>query len=108
MHFNVTNSDSDEVMSKFFENLEAEKDKLGIVDVQLAMSSLEDVFLTVATASELEDAKNNNKTTTVTLKSGEPVGVLLGFEGTYDVTSIHRIPIFQSNDLQQQISYLES
>jgi ABC-type proline/glycine betaine transport system ATPase subunit len=84
MHFNVSSgSDSDELMSRFFEDIEAQKGKLGIVDVQLAMSSLEDVFLTVATASELEEAKNNNKTTVVTLKSGEPVGVLLGFAGIF-------------------------
>ena len=87
MHFNVpSGSDSDAVMSKFFEDIEAQKGKLGIVDVQLAMSSLEDVFLTVATASELEEARNNNKTTIVTLKSGEPVGVLLGFPGNCNLT----------------------
>ena len=87
MHFNVpSGSDSDAVMSRFFEDIEAQKGALGIVDVQLAMSSLEDVFLTVATASELEEAKHNNKTTTVTLKSGEPVGVLLGFAGRCNIT----------------------
>ena len=36
--------------------------ELGIMDVQLSMSTLEDVFLKVATASELEEAKMRQQT----------------------------------------------
>lgn len=79
MHFSVP-SNSDELMAKFFSDLEAHQQEFGIVDVQLSMSTLEDVFLKVATASELEDAKMNQKTIVVTLQSGENVGVLVGCE----------------------------
>ena len=44
MHFNVSDA-SDQAMTTFFEELEQRKAELGLVDVQLAMSSLEDVFL---------------------------------------------------------------
>ena len=79
MQFNLPNID-DLRMAAFFEELERRRKELGIADVQLSMSTLEDVFLKVATASELEEAKKSNKTIAVTLKSGETAGVLLGCE----------------------------
>jgi len=81
MHFNVP-VHHDNVMAQFFSDLDGRQHVLGIVDVQLSMSTLEDVFLKVATASELEDAKLNQKTIVVTLRSNENVGVIVGCEDT--------------------------
>jgi hypothetical protein len=77
MQFNLPDV-TDEHLAVFFEELERRREELGVSDVQLSMSTLEDVFLKVATESELEEAKKSNKTIAVTLKSGEVAGILLG------------------------------
>uniref|UniRef100_A0A7S4NY30 ABC transporter domain-containing protein n=1 Tax=Guillardia theta TaxID=55529 RepID=A0A7S4NY30_GUITH len=79
LHFNVPTADSSALQS-FFELLEGKKQELSIVDVQLSMSTLEDVFLNIAKQSEKEEAMLLNKTVNVTLRNGEVVGVLLGNE----------------------------
>jgi len=79
MQFNLPKADERQ-MAAFFDELEQRRRELGVQDVQLSMSTLEDVFLKVATASELDEAKKTNKTIAVTLKSGEVAGVLLGCE----------------------------
>jgi len=82
MHFNIPSKiTSDETtMASFFQTLDARKDELGIQDVQLQMSTLEDVFLRIAQDCEVEEARANNKLTNVTLHNGEAVSVLLGSE----------------------------
>ena len=77
MHFNVP-VDIGSKMSQFFADLENNKAAFSVVDVQLSMSTLEDVFLKVATKSEFEEAQKESRTTMVTLKSGENVSVRLG------------------------------
>ena len=70
-------------MSQFFADLENNKTAFSVVvDMQLSMSTLEDVFLKVATVtkSEFEEAQKESRTTMVTLKSGENVSVRLGCE----------------------------
>ena len=81
MNFNVP-VDISSKMAQFFADLDYNKTAFGIVDVQLSMSTLEDVFLKVATKSEFEEAQKESRTTVVTLKSGENVAVRLGCEET--------------------------
>jgi hypothetical protein len=49
------------------------REELNIVDVQLQMSTLEDVFLRIAKDCEIEEARRTNKTVTVSLKTNEQV-----------------------------------
>jgi len=79
MHFGVPAA-GDAKMVAFFTGVEEQREALGITDMQLSMSSLEDVFLRVVTESELEEARNNNKTTAVTLSTGESVDIPLGYK----------------------------
>ena len=51
-------------------------------DVQLGMSSLEDVFLRVARESEVEAARSEGRTVEVQLRSGEAVRVPIGEDAT--------------------------
>ena len=67
-------------MADTFKEIETRRAELGIVDVQIAMSTLEDVFLKLAKESEVEEAVRDNVTTTVTLSDGEKVEVLVGSE----------------------------
>jgi len=82
MHFNVPSAatSDDEKMSRFFKTLEGRRGAIGITDVQLSMSTLEDVFLSIARQSERDEAMEQNKMVQVELKSGESVMVPVGSE----------------------------
>ena len=69
------------LMANFLSLLEAQKLALGIIDIQISLSSLEDVFLNLAKACELEDAQRNQASCDVALPSGQRTNVLIGFEG---------------------------
>ena len=73
MHFNVPASE-DERLAAFFAMLDERAEELGVVDVQVGMSSLEDVFLRIAKDAEADEARLLDARTTVTLKTGEEVG----------------------------------
>ena len=79
VHFNVP-ANSEEKLAQVFAELEERRVELGIVDVQLAMSTLEDVFLKIAKDSEVEEATRENVRTEVTLSNNEKVQVLVGSE----------------------------
>lgn len=79
MHFNVP-ANSEDGLARAFAELEERRAELQIVDVQLAMSTLEDVFLKIAKDSEMEEALKDNVKTSVTLSNGEKADVLLGSE----------------------------
>ena len=79
VHFNVP-ANSEEKLAQLFAELEERRAEIGIVDVQLAMSTLEDVFLKIAKDSEVEEATKDNVRTTVTLSNNEQVQVLVGSE----------------------------
>jgi hypothetical protein len=81
MHFNVP-ANSEDKLARAFAELEERREELAIADVQLAMSTLEDVFLKIAKDSEMEEAIKENIKTSVTLSSGEQVEVLQGSEET--------------------------
>lgn len=79
MHFNVP-ANSEDGLARAFAELEERRAELQIVDVQLAMSTLEDVFLKIAKDSEMEEALKDNVRTSVTLRNGEKADVLMGSE----------------------------
>jgi hypothetical protein len=79
VHFSVP-ANSEEELAQVFAELEERRVELGIVDVQLAMSTLEDVFLKIAKDSEVEEATRENVRTEVTLSNNEKVQVLVGSE----------------------------
>ena len=82
MHFNLPSKvTSDETrMSRFFQMLDDSASELNIADVQLQMSTLEDVFLKIAKDCEADEARLLNKTVNVTLKNGEVCSVVSGSE----------------------------
>jgi hypothetical protein len=77
MHFAVPKT-TDAAMTGLFMELEARMEELGIADVQLSMSTLEDVFLAIAAQAEKEAAASTP--IDVELKTGEKVAVPLGSE----------------------------
>lgn len=60
---------------KFFEELQDRKEEFGISDIQLGLTTLEEVFLNIAKKAELESAAADGSLTTLTLTSGESVKV---------------------------------
>ena len=82
VHYNVP-AEKESMLTLTFAELEARREELGIVDLQIEMSTLEDVFLKIAKDSEVEEAIRENRKTTVTLSSGENVEVLVGSEEPY-------------------------
>ena len=79
LHFNVPSTENAKLAALFGE-LEQRKEALGILDVQIGMSSLEDVFLTIARNAELEDAEERGLRTKIPLCNGEQVQVTVGDE----------------------------
>ena len=55
MHLNMSGR-AQECLAAAFGEVEARREELGIADVQIAMLTLEDVFLTIAKDSEVEEA----------------------------------------------------
>lgn len=61
---------------KFFEDLEDKKEEFGIADIQLSLTTLEEVFLNIARQAELESATAEGRLVTLTLTtSGASVQV---------------------------------
>lgn len=64
------------VDQKFFDELEERKGELGISDVQLSLTTLEEVFLNIAKQAELESAAADGTMVSLTLTtSGHTVEV---------------------------------
>jgi hypothetical protein len=82
VHYNVP-AEKESMLTLTFAELEARRVELGIVDLQIEMSTLEDVFLKIAKDSEVEEAIRDNRKTAVTLSSGEVEQVLVGSEEPY-------------------------
>jgi len=65
----------------FLKELEQQAAQLGITDVQLSLTSLEEVFLNIAKTAEIEEARNTNqKPMDVPLPDGTILKVPLGME----------------------------
>jgi len=88
MFFSIPNTDAyNEKIPPFFAQLEAERESLGLKDIQVGMSTLEDVFLEIATATEREEAEKKGARVEVTLAQGEVCEVLLGSQGVQKAKS---------------------
>ena len=55
-------------MAHFFRDIDSRRAELGIQDVQLQMSTLEDVFLRIAQDCEVEEARASNKLTNINIE----------------------------------------
>ncbi|GAB2248821.1 hypothetical protein Droror1_Dr00012180 [Drosera rotundifolia] len=62
----------------FFTELQDRETELGISDIQLGLTTLEEVFLNIAKQAELETATAEGRTTTITLSSGTLVKIPIG------------------------------
>lgn len=79
--------EKEEFMAEFFSELQDREEEFGISDIQLGLTTLEDVFLNIARQAELETAAAEGRVMTLTLTSGEsaqiPVGArFVGIPGT--------------------------
>ncbi|KAF5459766.1 hypothetical protein F2P56_019686 [Juglans regia] len=70
--------DRERLLTKFFEELEDRKEEFGISDIQLGLTTLEEVFLNIARQAELESAAIEGRLETLTLTSGAPVQIPVG------------------------------
>jgi len=59
----------------FFSELQDREEEFGISDIQLGLTTLEEVFLNIAKQAELESAAAEGTLVTLTLTSGESVQV---------------------------------
>ena len=59
----------------FFADLQDRQQEFGISDVQIGLSTLEEVFLNVSKQAELESAAAEGRLVTLTLTSGESAEV---------------------------------
>eukprot|EP00245_Coleochaete_scutata_P012781 TRINITY_DN5005_c0_g1_i1.p1 TRINITY_DN5005_c0_g1~~TRINITY_DN5005_c0_g1_i1.p1 ORF type:complete len:1006 (-),score=193.03 TRINITY_DN5005_c0_g1_i1:975-3992(-) len=65
-------------LAGFFKMLKERKTELGITDVQLSLSTLEEVFLNIARQAELETAQAEGRFEMVTLDNGTVIRVPIG------------------------------
>lgn len=72
--------DSDARLKGALEAFDPQRAGLGVGSVQLSLSTLEDVFLNIASKAELEEAQDKARKATVTLPDGGEAEVLLGSE----------------------------
>ncbi|KAM5583956.1 ABC transporter A family member 2-like [Rosa sericea] len=79
--------DREALLTKFFKELQDRESEFGISDIQLGLTTLEEVFLNIARQAELETATAEGRLVTLTLTSGAlieiPVGArFIGIPGT--------------------------
>ncbi|CAL5374702.1 unnamed protein product [Camellia sinensis] len=79
--------EKEELLTNFFAELQDREREFGIADIQLGLTTLEEVFLNIAQQAELESAAAEGRTETLTLTSGTelqiPVGArFIGIPGT--------------------------
>lgn len=70
--------DKEKLLANFFAELEDRKSEFGIADVQLGLTTLEEVFLNIAKQAELESAAAEGRFTTLSLPSGTSVQIPIG------------------------------
>ncbi|KAM7479997.1 hypothetical protein LguiA_028210 [Lonicera macranthoides] len=66
------------LLTNFFEELQDREKEFGITDIQLGLTTLEEVFLNIAKQAELENAAAEGRFTTLTLTSGTSVQIPVG------------------------------
>ncbi|CAL5444802.1 unnamed protein product [Camellia sinensis] len=70
--------DKEELMTNFFAELQDRQGEFGIADIQLGLTTLEEVFLNIANQAELESAAAEGNLATLTLTSGNSVQIPVG------------------------------
>lgn len=66
---------AERVLPEFFAALQARRGELGVTDVQLSLSTLEEVFLAIARQAELETAQAEGRYDKITLADGTALQV---------------------------------
>nr|DAD31187.1 TPA_asm: hypothetical protein HUJ06_010038 [Nelumbo nucifera] len=66
------------LLTKFFRELQDREREFGISDIQLGLTTLEEVFLNIAKQAELENAAAEGNLETLTLTSGTSVQIPIG------------------------------
>ncbi|KAH9719770.1 ABC transporter A family member 2 [Citrus sinensis] len=67
--------DREAILKKFFVELQDREKELGIADIQVSLTTLEDVFLNIAKQAELETAAAEGRLVTLNLTSGASVEI---------------------------------
>ncbi|KAK7317242.1 hypothetical protein RJT34_01301 [Clitoria ternatea] len=70
--------DREALLTNFFSELQDREEEFGISDIQLGLTTLEEVFLNIAKQAELENAAAEGSLVTLTLTSGESVQIPIG------------------------------
>ncbi|KAJ0615074.1 putative ABC-type sulfate transporter [Helianthus annuus] len=70
--------DKEGLLTNFFEELEKREEEFGISDIQLSLTTLEEVFLNIAKQAEFESAAAEGRFTTLTLTSGTSLQIPVG------------------------------
>ncbi|XP_026453849.1 ABC transporter A family member 11-like isoform X2 [Papaver somniferum] len=70
--------DKEKLLSDFFDKLEDQKNEFGVGDIQLGLTTLEEVFLNIAKKAEFENALNEGNLVTLTLTSGKKLRIPKG------------------------------
>ncbi|KAL5816488.1 hypothetical protein ACOSQ3_024866 [Xanthoceras sorbifolium] len=70
--------DREELLTNFFAELQDRESEFGISDIQLSLTTLEEVFLNIAKQAELEDAAVEGRLLTLNLSSGASVQIPVG------------------------------
>ncbi|XP_022843392.1 ABC transporter A family member 2-like [Olea europaea var. sylvestris] len=70
--------EKEKLLTKFFEELQEKVKEYGIADIQLGLTTLEEVFLNIVKQAELESAASEGSFATMTLNSGISVQVPVG------------------------------
>ncbi|CAN6916939.1 unnamed protein product [Brassica oleracea] len=90
--------EKENLLAKFFDELQDKETEIGISDIQLGLATLEEVFLNIARKAELESAAVDGTTSTLELTSGSsveiPVGArFVGIPGTETAENPRRIMV---------------
>ncbi|XP_020596735.1 ABC transporter A family member 2-like [Phalaenopsis equestris] len=70
--------EKEKLLPDFFAELEDREDELGISDIQLGLTTLEEVFLSIAKQAELESAAIDGAMVTLNLSSGPSIQIPKG------------------------------
>nr|XP_027125264.1 ABC transporter A family member 2-like [Coffea arabica] len=74
----VIQHDKEKLLKNFFAELQEREREFGIADIQLGLTTLEEVFLNIAKQAELETAIAEERYETLTLNSGTSIQVPVG------------------------------
>ncbi|XVE56978.1 hypothetical protein DITRI_Ditri04bG0054800 [Diplodiscus trichospermus] len=70
--------DREKLLTNFFMELQEKEEEFGIADIQLGLTTLEEVFLNIARQAELESAAAEGRLVTLTITSGASVQIPVG------------------------------